>query len=184
MAKQWKGLPPDFLWGLVESRNSMRLSSQKAAHANMDGDACRKSGSPRLFRSTYAGANVGNPPLFGPHRLPDQENTLRCSGRIGRRDQEKGQELEVERCGSHPSFGCSDESARRRSRGVRRRRIPRPTVSCSIALRRLQSRHTVSHPPCRSRVLPARRKAIRFPTAAFPCACHKHGTSGQKRSRR
>ena len=29
------GLPPDFLWGLVESRNSMRLSLQKAAHANM-----------------------------------------------------------------------------------------------------------------------------------------------------
>jgi hypothetical protein len=40
------GLPPDFLWGLVESRYFMRLSLMKAAHANMGGAACRKSGSP------------------------------------------------------------------------------------------------------------------------------------------
>jgi hypothetical protein len=46
------------------SRNFMRLSLQKAAHANTDGAACRKSGSPRLFRPTYAGANVGHPSGF------------------------------------------------------------------------------------------------------------------------
>jgi hypothetical protein len=43
------GLPPDFLWGLVESSNFMRLSLQKAAHANMGGAEYRKSGSPVFF---------------------------------------------------------------------------------------------------------------------------------------
>ena len=51
--KQWWGLPPDFLWGLVEPRNFMRLSLQKALHAVLCGAAYRKSGSPRLFRPTY-----------------------------------------------------------------------------------------------------------------------------------
>jgi hypothetical protein len=52
------GLPPDFLWGLVESRNFMRLSLQKAAQASMGGAAYRKSGSPRLFRPRYPGFPV------------------------------------------------------------------------------------------------------------------------------
>jgi hypothetical protein len=43
------GLRPDFLWGSVESPNFMRLSLQKAAHANMVGAAYRKSGSPVFF---------------------------------------------------------------------------------------------------------------------------------------
>jgi hypothetical protein len=51
--KRLLGLLADFLWGLVGSRNFMRLSLQKAAHANMGGAAYRKSGSPRLFRPTY-----------------------------------------------------------------------------------------------------------------------------------
>jgi hypothetical protein len=37
--------PPGFLWGSVESTKFMRLSSEKAAHATMNGAACRKSGS-------------------------------------------------------------------------------------------------------------------------------------------
>ena len=37
---------PDFLWSLVALANFMRLSLQKAAHANLSGAACRKSGSP------------------------------------------------------------------------------------------------------------------------------------------
>jgi hypothetical protein len=49
IAKAVVGLPPDFLWGAVESRNFMRLSLEKAAHANMDGAAYRKSGSPIFF---------------------------------------------------------------------------------------------------------------------------------------
>jgi hypothetical protein len=61
------GLPRDFLWGLVESTNSMRLSLQKAAYAKMGGAAYRKSRSPHLFRPTYAEANVGHPPLLSPH---------------------------------------------------------------------------------------------------------------------
>jgi hypothetical protein len=48
-AKAVVGLPPDFLRGAVESRNFMRLSLEKAAHANMDGAAYRKSGSPVFF---------------------------------------------------------------------------------------------------------------------------------------
>ena len=47
------GLPPDFLWDWVGSRDFMRLSLQKAAHANMGGAAYRKSG--------YPGANMGHP---------------------------------------------------------------------------------------------------------------------------
>ena len=43
------GLPPDFLWGLVRSRNLMRLSLQKAAHAKMGGAVYRKSRSPVFF---------------------------------------------------------------------------------------------------------------------------------------
>jgi hypothetical protein len=37
-------VPPDFLWGLVESPNFMRLSSKKAAHATMGGAAYRNPG--------------------------------------------------------------------------------------------------------------------------------------------
>ena len=39
-------VPPDFLWSLVALANFMRLSVQKAAHANLFGAAYRKSGSP------------------------------------------------------------------------------------------------------------------------------------------
>jgi len=35
---------PDFLWGLVESPNFMRLSSKKAAHATLGGAAYRNPG--------------------------------------------------------------------------------------------------------------------------------------------
>ena len=38
------GLPPDFLWSLVELANFMRLSLLKAAHAVVSGAAYRKSG--------------------------------------------------------------------------------------------------------------------------------------------
>jgi hypothetical protein len=55
------GLPPDFLSSLLALANFMRLSLKKAARANMDGTAYRKSGSPRLFRPRYAEANVGHP---------------------------------------------------------------------------------------------------------------------------
>jgi hypothetical protein len=37
-------IPPDFLWGLVESPNLMRLSSKKAAHATTGGAAYRNPG--------------------------------------------------------------------------------------------------------------------------------------------
>jgi hypothetical protein len=43
------GAFPDFLWGVVESRSFMRLSLQKAAHANLGGAAFRESGSPVFF---------------------------------------------------------------------------------------------------------------------------------------
>jgi hypothetical protein len=39
-------VPPDFLSSLVALANFMRLSLQKAAHANLSGAACRKSGWP------------------------------------------------------------------------------------------------------------------------------------------
>ncbi len=55
------GLPPDFLSSLLALASFMRLSLTKAAHANLFGAACRKSGSARLFRPTYAPANVGHP---------------------------------------------------------------------------------------------------------------------------
>ncbi len=61
VTKALEGLPPDFLWSLVELGDFMRLSLQKAAHANMGDAAYRKSGSPHLLRPTYAGANVGHP---------------------------------------------------------------------------------------------------------------------------
>jgi hypothetical protein len=44
-------IPPDFLWGSVESPKFMRLSLQKAAHSAMGGAAYRKSGSDTLFVS-------------------------------------------------------------------------------------------------------------------------------------
>jgi len=40
-------VPPDFLWSLVALANFMRLSSLKAAHANLADAGCRKSGSPK-----------------------------------------------------------------------------------------------------------------------------------------
>jgi hypothetical protein len=68
MARAMVGLPPDFLWSLVALANFMRLSLKKAAHAVVSSAAYRKSGSPRLFRPTYAPrlagaglANVGHP---------------------------------------------------------------------------------------------------------------------------
>jgi hypothetical protein len=59
--KLWVGLPPDFLCSLVALAHLMRLSLLKAAHAVVSGAAYRKSGSPRLFRPRYAGANLGHP---------------------------------------------------------------------------------------------------------------------------
>jgi hypothetical protein len=43
-ANQGCPIPPDFLWGLVESPNFMRLSSKKAAHATMGGAVYRNPG--------------------------------------------------------------------------------------------------------------------------------------------
>jgi hypothetical protein len=40
-------VPPDFLSSFVALANLMRLSVQKAAHANLANAACRKSGSPK-----------------------------------------------------------------------------------------------------------------------------------------
>jgi len=57
-----------FLWSLVETKNFMRLSLQKAAQATLGGATYRKSGSPRLFRPTYAGANVGTLRYSNPLR--------------------------------------------------------------------------------------------------------------------
>jgi hypothetical protein len=54
-------LPPDFLSTLLASRIFMRLSLKKAAHVALVSGSSRKSGSPRLFCPTYAGANVGHP---------------------------------------------------------------------------------------------------------------------------
>jgi hypothetical protein len=73
-------VPPDFLSSLVALANFMRLSLQKAAHANLADAACRKSGSHQRtwdekdgaqplpmhlkknhYRSMYAGANMGHP---------------------------------------------------------------------------------------------------------------------------
>jgi hypothetical protein len=45
----------------TKQRPRARLSLRKAAHANLFGAPRRKSGSPRLFRPTYAEANVGHP---------------------------------------------------------------------------------------------------------------------------
>jgi hypothetical protein len=42
----------------------MRLSLKKAAHGALVSASSRKSGSPRLFCPTYAGANVGHPFRF------------------------------------------------------------------------------------------------------------------------
>jgi hypothetical protein len=55
------GLPSDFLWGLALA-NFMRLSLMKAAHGNLIGAACRKSG---LFRPMYAQANLDWAPVQG-----------------------------------------------------------------------------------------------------------------------
>ena len=49
LRKSYGGLPPDFLWSLVALANFMRLSLLKAAHANLFGATCRKSGSPVFF---------------------------------------------------------------------------------------------------------------------------------------
>ena len=59
MAKAMVGLRPDFLWGLGESRNLMRLSLQKAAHANIGSAAYRKSGSPVFFVPRTPGRTWG-----------------------------------------------------------------------------------------------------------------------------
>ncbi len=60
-ARAVEGLPPDFLSSLLALANFMRLSLLKAAHSDLFGAAYRKSGSPRLFRPRYAGANLGHP---------------------------------------------------------------------------------------------------------------------------
>jgi hypothetical protein len=49
MAKAMVGAPPGFPVWLGGIKELLRLSLQKAAHANMGGAAYRKSGSPHLF---------------------------------------------------------------------------------------------------------------------------------------
>src|ERR1700688_767515 len=61
LGKALVGLPPDFLSRSLALVNIMRLSLMKAARANPVGALCRKSGSPRHFRPTYAVANEGPP---------------------------------------------------------------------------------------------------------------------------
>jgi hypothetical protein len=59
--RSW-GLRPDFLWGLLALMNFMRLSLMKAAHADLIGTACRKSGRPIVF-------GPGTPRRTWPTRL-------------------------------------------------------------------------------------------------------------------
>jgi hypothetical protein len=46
-------MSPDFLWGLSDPTNFMRLSSQKAAHATFREAAYRKSGISLVFREMW-----------------------------------------------------------------------------------------------------------------------------------
>jgi hypothetical protein len=62
-----EGLPPDFLLDFVALIHCMRLSSRKGAHAALSSEAWQEIRVARLFRPTYAGANMGHPSgLFGP----------------------------------------------------------------------------------------------------------------------
>jgi len=62
-----EGFPRIFLCRSVESRNFMRLSLQKAAHANLGEAAYRKSGSP-VFSSHVRYCERGAPGPFATDR--------------------------------------------------------------------------------------------------------------------
>jgi hypothetical protein len=55
------GLPPDFLLSLMALSSLMRLSLLKAAHVDVGERHVAEIRVARLFRPTYAEANVGHP---------------------------------------------------------------------------------------------------------------------------
>jgi hypothetical protein len=55
------GLPPDFLLNFVALIQTLRLSSRKGARVARSSAAWQEIRVARLFRPTYAGANMGHP---------------------------------------------------------------------------------------------------------------------------
>jgi hypothetical protein len=54
----------------------MRLSLMKAAHVDLACASSRKSGSPRLYQPTYAGANMGHPFRVGLSERVEYKDTV------------------------------------------------------------------------------------------------------------
>jgi len=62
--KSYGGASPDFLWRLLALANFMRLSLMKAAHADLFGAMCRKSGVAPSFSAHVRLGERGAPVLF------------------------------------------------------------------------------------------------------------------------
>ena len=62
-------VPPDFLSSLVALANFMRLSLQKAAHANLANATCRKSGSHQRTWDEKDGAQPFQRSCYADKRL-------------------------------------------------------------------------------------------------------------------